>query len=194
MSDGDVATAKAVLRVMMTEARATIEPAARADAAGALVDIWRGAPLADPPATVAGFWPMRHEIDIRPLLLSMFDAGHQLALPMVTRRGQPLIFRAWRPADTLTAGPFGTLQPEATRAEVDPDIVLVPFLAADRDGYRLGYGAGYYDRTLEHFRARRPVQAIGVGFDLQRLEAVPRDAGDQRLDWLLTEAGAFAFV
>ena len=194
MSDGEIATAKAVLRVMMTEARAGIEPAVRQDAAATVVDIWRGAPLTDPPATIAGFWPMRQEIDIRPLLLLLFDVGHQLALPVVTRRGQPLKFRAWRPADTLVAGPFGTLQPEATRAEVEPDLVLVPFLAADRDGYRLGYGAGYYDRTLEDLRTRRPVQAVGIGFDLQRLDAVPRDAGDQRLDWLLTEAGAFAFV
>ena len=121
-------------------------------------------------------------------------SSSQRSRPTRTLCDQPLIFRAWRPADTLSVGPFGTLQPEATRAEVEPDLLLVPFLAADRDGYRLGYGAGYYDRTLDHLRARRPVQAVGVGFDLQRLESVPRDAGDQRLDWLLTEAGAFAFV
>jgi len=190
----DIATAKAVLRVMMSEARATVTPEERERAAGIVVDIWRYAPLAEPPSTVSAFWPMRDEFDVRPLLMHLFAAGHELALPIVTARREPLVFRAWRPSDPLEAGPFGTLQPHRQRAEVEPDVLIVPLLAVDRDGYRLGYGGGYYDRTLAALRARRAVQAIGIAFEAQRLDEIPRSPRDERLDWLLTEAGAFAFV
>ena len=190
----EIVAAKAVLRSMMSEARAGIAPDEREDAAAAVTDIWRYAPLTDPPATIAAFWPMQNEFDVRPLIMQLFAAGHEMALPVVTGRGQPRVFRTWRPADSLEQGPFRTLQPLAQRPEVDPDLLLVPLLAVDRDGYRLGYGGGYYDRTLAALRARRPVQAVGIAFELQRLDELPRSARDERLDWLLTEAGAFAFV
>ena len=193
MSDPAV-SAKAVLRAMMIEARSTVTQEEREHAAATVADIWRYGPLGDPGTIVAGFWPIRDEFDVRPLMMHLVSCGHQLALPVVPGRRMPLIFRAWRPADTLVQGPFGTLQPEPTRPEVEPELLLVPLLAVDRDGYRLGYGGGYYDRTLALLRSRSDIQAIGVAFEMQRLEELPRTATDERLDWLLTEAGAAAFV
>ena len=89
---------------------------------------------------------------------------------------------------------FGTLQPSAQCEIVEPDALLVPLLACDSEGWRLGYGGGFYDRTLEDLRKRRRVTAIGVGFDLQLVPKVPHGADDQRLDWLLTDRRACAFV
>src|SRR4051794_2444392 len=100
-----------------------------------------------PGAVVAGFWPMGREIDIRPLLLARAERGHPLALPVTPRRGQPLRFRRWRPGEALAPAPMGTRQP-AAGDDVRPDWLLVPLLAFDRAGRRLGYGGGYYDRTL----------------------------------------------
>lgn len=190
----EVAVEKSVLRTRMLAARAGIDADARQRAADTICEIWRYGPLIDPPATVAGFWPIRGEFDPRPLMMLISGHGCELALPVVTGRGKALQFRAWRPGDRLIAGSFGTLEPDRQRAEVEPDLLLVPFLAVDRDGYRLGYGGGYYDRTLSAMRNKRAVQAVGLGFELQRVDAVPHGPADQRLDWLLTEVGAFAFV
>ena len=107
---------------------------------------------------------------------------------------QPLVFRAWRPGDPLEAGVFGTLQPTARRAVVEPEVLIVPLLAVDEEGWRLGYGGGFYDRTLEALRARKRVTAVGVGFNEQIVPEVPHDPNDQRLDWLLTDKRACAFV
>ena len=146
------------------------------------------------PAVVSGFWPIKDEIDIRPLMEALFDEGCQMALPVVQGRGQRLLFRAWSPGDPLEAGVFGTLQPSAHCEILEPDALLVPLLACDGEGWRLGYGGGFYDRTLDDLRKRRQVTAIGVGFDLQLVPEVPHGADDQRLDWLLTDRRACAFV
>lgn len=146
--------------------------------------------LADCPppagAIVAGFWPMGAEIDIRPLLLALQGRGHRLALPVTPRRGQPLGFRAWRFGERMHAGPFGTSQPAPEAPAVTPDFLLVPLLAFDSRGHRLGYGGGYYDRTL----AALPfAAALGVGFASQRLPLVPSGPTDIPLPRIATEAG-----
>lgn len=138
---------------------------------------------------VAGYWPMGDEIDPRPLMLEMAARGHPLALPVVIGRGQPLEFRAWAPGDELEPGLHGTVHPQALAAVLAPVAVLVPLLAFDRHGGRLGYGGGYYDRTLEILRARSHVFAIGVAFSAQEVTNVPRDGHDQGLDAVATEAG-----
>lgn len=143
---------------------------------------------------VSGFWPIKDEIDIRPLMTELHDKGCQLALPVVQGRGLPLLFRAWRPGDPLEAGVFGTLQPPAEHKTLEPDALLVPLLACDAEGWRLGYGGGFYDRTLQGLRARRKVTAVGVGFDGQIVPEVPHGPDDQRLDWMLTDRRACAFV
>jgi 5-formyltetrahydrofolate cyclo-ligase len=144
-----------------------------------------------PGAPLAGYWPMGDEIDPVPALEAFYEAGHPIGLPVMPGPAQPLRFRAWRPGDALVDGGFGTRVPAPGAAEIVPRLLLVPLLAFDRAGYRLGYGGGFYDRTLAALRARdRGVLAVGVGYRAQEVDAVPRDANDQRLDLIVTEAGA----
>ena len=139
--------------------------------------------------TVSGYWPMRSELDIRPLLELLAEAGRDVALPAVLGPGQPLEFRRWRPGEALVAGRFGTAHPAPEAKRLEPDVLLVPLLAFDAAHHRLGYGAGFYDRTLAALRRHKPVLAIGVAYAAQRVEAVPRDAWDEPLDLVLTEEG-----
>jgi len=138
---------------------------------------------------VGGYWPMGDEIDPGPLLDILAGRGCVVGLPVVVARGQPLLFRQWEIGDPLEQGLHGTCHPTAKAPEVIPDLLLVPLLAFDGLGYRLGYGGGYYDRTLAVLRQHTHVTAIGVAFAAQRVEAVPRDRHDQRLDLILTEQG-----
>lgn len=186
--------AKRTLRSAMLAWRGSLGEEERRAASGELLaTLLRERPIATP-ATVSAFWPIKDEIDIRPLMVEFFNQGCQMALPVVQGRGKRLLFRAWRPGDPLEAGVFGTLQPSARREEVEPDALLVPLLACDGEGWRLGYGGGFYDRTLEALRAERHVTAVGVGFDAQFVPEVPHGPSDQRLDWLLTDRRACAFV
>lgn len=138
---------------------------------------------------VAGYAPIATELDIRPLLARLDEAGLACCLPEIADDCGLLRFRRWRPRDPLVPGPRGTWQPAPTAAEVDPEILFVPLLAVDDDGFRLGQGGGYYDRTLRALRARKPVVVVGVGYDVQRVKRLPRAAGDERVDWIVTEAG-----
>lgn len=140
-----------------------------------------------PGVIVAGFSPIKNEIDPIPLMRRLGDLGAQLALPVVVAKGQPLVMRSWTVGDQLRAGTWRIREPEATAATVEPDVVIVPLLAFDRRGHRIGYGAGYYDRTLAALRERKAVVAIGIAFALQEIEAVPDGPGDARLDFVMTE-------
>jgi 5-formyltetrahydrofolate cyclo-ligase len=185
---------KRTLRSAMLAWRAGLDEAERRTAAdGLLATLRRERPIATP-AVVSGFWPIKEEIDIRPLMVELLNQGCQLSLPVVQGKGRPLLFRAWRPGDALEAGVFGTLQPSAKREVVEPDALIVPLLACDEEGWRLGYGGGFYDRTLAGLRAKKTVTAVGVGFNDQLVPEVPHGPSDQRLDWLLTDKRACAFV
>ncbi len=138
-------------------------------------------------SVVAGYWPIVTELDDRPLLARLDERGVICALPVVVSADAPLLFRRWGPLDELEPGVLGTSHPRVTAPEVVPDVVLAPLLAFDSDGYRLGQGGGYYDRTLAALRSRGALTAIGVGFAVQRTDRVPRDVNDARLDWILTE-------
>ena len=133
---------------------------------------------------------MGSEIDPRALLQSLAQSGYRTALPVVTPLGNPLRFRAWSFGEQLLARTWGILEPADDAPEVEPDVLLVPLLAFDRSGVRLGYGGGYYDRTLARLRAMQQVVAIGLAFDEQALPEVPCGPYDQRLDWVLRPAGA----
>lgn len=185
---------KRILRGAMLAWRGGLSEEHRSAAAMGLVEMWRYEQPIETPAVVSGFWPMADELDVRPLMIELINQGCQLALPVVVAKKQPLVFRAWRPGDPLEAGAFGTLQPTARRAVVDPEVLIVPLLAVDEEGWRLGYGGGFYDRTLEGLRNKRRVTAIGVGFNEQIVPEVPHELNDQRLDWLLTDKRACAFV
>ncbi len=137
---------------------------------------------------VSAYWPIGSEIDPRPLMTHLHEHGHPMALPVTPARGHPLAFRAWRPDDTLEAATFGTRAPLPFQPELTPRVLIVPLLAFDRAGYRLGYGGGYYDRTLARLRESGPVLAVGVAYAAQEVAAVPRDGGDQPVDWIVTEA------
>ena len=138
-----------------------------------------------PGEIVAGFWPLAGEIDCRALLLALMGRGHMAGLPVTPTRGEPLSFRRWRPGTALRAGRFGTAEP--TGAIIVPTLLLVPLLAFDRSGRRLGYGGGYYDRTLQRLGAG--TRAIGCGFAAQEVDRVPTETHDQRLYAVATEAG-----
>lgn len=142
-----------------------------------------------PGAVIAGYWPMGDEIDPRPLMRALAARGCRLALPVVTAPGTALDFRAFAFGDALEPGPHGTAHPAMAQPALIPGVLLVPLLAFDRGCYRLGYGGGYYDRTLESLRKSAQVKAIGVAFAAQAVEAVPRDGHDQRLDAIATEHG-----
>lgn len=188
------------LRAAMRQRRAEIALPERTTAAAALVEIWRREqPVLTPhpdgrPTMLAGFWPKGDEIDVCPLLSALHDDGYAVALPATPAEAGPLAFRVWTPATQLAAGAFGIAEPAADAALVEPDALLIPLLAVDADGYRLGYGGGYYDRTLDALRMRRRVIAIGVAYEVQRVERLPRGAHDHRLDWLLTERRLLAFA
>ena len=115
------------------------------------------------------------------------DAGATLALPVVAGKGKPLIMRAWSFGEPLASGVWGIREPKPEAPEVFPDILIVPLLAFDRRGHRIGYGAGYYDMTIAALRARKPVVAVGIAFAAQEIAEVPTTPRDARLDLVLTE-------
>jgi 5-formyltetrahydrofolate cyclo-ligase len=148
----------------------------------------RAFPLVIAPGTVvSGFMPLQSEISPLPLLRKLADAGARLALPVVAGRGKPLIMRSWQWGEPLVPGVWGIREPGPEAPEVQPDILLVPLLAFDRGGHRIGYGAGYYDLTIARLRAKKPIAAIGIAFAAQEVETVPRTAFDAQLDLVLTE-------
>jgi 5-formyltetrahydrofolate cyclo-ligase len=183
---------KAVLRRAAMALRDSLAPAERMAAALTIAE--RGLPVEVMPGTVvSGFSPLKSEVSPLPLLRRLADAGAGLALPVVTRRGQPLVMRAWSFGAPLVSGVWDIREPPADAPEVFPDILIVPLLAFDRRGHRIGYGAGYYDMTIARLRAMKPVIAIGIAFAAQEIAAIPATPRDARLDLVLTEHGAIDF-
>ncbi len=141
---------------------------------------------------VSGFIPYKSEITTVPMLSRLRRDGWQTCLPIVIAAEQPLIFRAWAPGDPLVPGVWDIPIPLDTAAELLPDVLLVPMLAFDRKGFRLGYGGGFYDRTLEKLRELKKVVAIGVAYHAQMVDEVPNGLHDAPLDYVMTEQETFA--
>lgn len=184
MDEAPLLAAKADLRRQALAARRA------SPEAGALL---RDVILAEAPppqgAIIGGFWPMGSEIDTRPLLDALHDRGHPIALPVTPPRGQPLLFRPWTPGTAMARGPMGTQHP-AEGEPVTPAWLIIPLLAFDRTGARLGYGGGYYDRTLALLgHATAPPTAIGVAYAAQEIPEVPTGPHDIRLPLIATERG-----
>lgn len=184
-----IAEAKADLRADSLARREALSPDLRAQAAEAVaarpLPVGVGAGL-----TVSGYGAIGSEINPAPLMRRCAEAGARLALPAVAGRGKPLLFRRWNFGEPLGRGQWGIGEPKADAPEVSPDILIVPLLAFDRRGHRLGYGAGYYDMTLNALRARKTVVAIGLAYAAQEVESVPATVRDARLDFVLTEREA----
>ncbi|MBT9244016.1 5-formyltetrahydrofolate cyclo-ligase [Gemmobacter fulvus] len=138
---------------------------------------------------LSGYMAMRTEID--PLAAM---AAHQgpVCVPVIMGKGQPLKFREWTPGCAMVEGAFGAFIP-AEGAWIEPEVLIVPLVGWDRRGYRLGYGGGFYDRTLELLRSKRPTLAVGFAFAAQEVPDVPIEPTDQRLDAIVTEAGVIHF-
>jgi 5-formyltetrahydrofolate cyclo-ligase len=185
-SSASIEDAKAVLRREALARRDALPRELRAAAAEAIAA--RPFPLAiEPGAAVSGFMPMKSEINPVPLMRKLADAGATLALPVVAGKGKPLIMRAWSLGEPLASGVWGIREPKPEAPEVFPDILIVPLLAFDRRGHRIGYGAGYFDMTIAALRARKPVVAAGIAFAAQEIAEVPTTPRDARLDLVLTE-------
>lgn len=186
---------KPALRRAARIARAAAFAAAGEAAALAVCRLALDRGLVPAGATVGGYWPIGSELDTRPLLHALHDAGCWCALPVVVGADQPLRFRLWQPGDGLVAGAAGALEPAEGAPEILPEVLLVPLLGFDASGHRLGQGGGHYDRTLAAMRASGdPVVAIGLAFAGQELPALPASTHDQRLDWVVTEAGILSFL
>jgi 5-formyltetrahydrofolate cyclo-ligase len=185
-SPASIEDAKAALRREALARRDALPRELRAAVAEAIAA--RPFPAAiKPGAVVSGFMPMKSEINPLPLLRKLADAGAALALPVVAGKGKPLIMRAWSVGEPLASGVWGIREPKPDAPEVFPDVLIVPLLAFDRRGHRIGYGAGYFDMTITALRARKPVVAAGIAFAAQEIAEVPTTPRDARLDLVLTE-------
>lgn len=192
LTQTDVTPQKAAIRAA-TLAKRDAMPAANRQAAAEQIAA-RGLPVDVKPGTiVAGFMPMKTEINPLPLLRKLADEGAGLALPCIVGRGHPLIMRAYKIGDAFKSGQWGIREPLPEAPEVKPDILLVPLVAFDRAGQRVGYGAGYYDRTIAALRAVKPVTTIGLAFSVQEIPQVPATEHDERLDFVLTEKEIISF-
>jgi 5-formyltetrahydrofolate cyclo-ligase len=187
----EIEQAKAALRVKAHAARAALSPSERASAAAAACrHFFEHVPLTAG-QVVAAYWRIRDELDCQPILIRLMDSGQPVVLPVVTGAEAPLQMRVWEPGASLYEAGFGTLAPSELAPQMEPDIVLMPLLGFDDDGTRLGYGGGYYDRTLAGL-SRRP-QLIGLAFSAQELDAIPREPHDVALDAVITEHGLRRF-
>ncbi|MGZ6176305.1 MAG: 5-formyltetrahydrofolate cyclo-ligase [Candidatus Binataceae bacterium] len=136
---------------------------------------------------IAGYWPLGDELDCRPALGGLCARGCGVALPVVAGQGLVLIFRRWLEGEPMESGPFGTSHPSPRAPVVEPDTLLLPLIAFDRRGHRLGYGAGYYDRTVGALRRQRSIRTIGLAYDEQEVDMVPAAAHDQAMDGVITD-------
>jgi 5-formyltetrahydrofolate cyclo-ligase len=187
-----IADLKSQLRKSAVARRDALPAAVRAAAAETIAA--RPFPVAVPAGTiVSGFSPLKSEINPVPLMRRLADAGARLALPVVAGKGRPLTMRSWMFGEPLASGVWGIREPPPEAPAVDPDILIVPLLAFDRQGGRIGYGAGYYDMTIARLRGLKPVVAVGIAFAAQEVDAVPTTPRDERLDLVLTEDGVLDF-
>ncbi|HSR80899.1 MAG TPA: 5-formyltetrahydrofolate cyclo-ligase [Hyphomicrobiaceae bacterium] len=138
---------------------------------------------------ISGFSPLPEEFRAWPLLRRLHAEGRPLAMPVMQGKNLPLLFRAWTPGDPMDRAVWGIAEPKSVMPQLEPDVVLAPLMAFDASGWRLGYGGGYYDRTLRALRALGPIVAVGLAYDEQQVDAVPHLDYDERLDWVLRPSG-----
>jgi 5-formyltetrahydrofolate cyclo-ligase len=184
---------KAVLRRDALARRCRVEPVARAAFSRRLAEeglrlarLWR-------PQTVSAFHPLRDEPDTLLLLSALAAQGFATALPAVAGKGSPLAFRLWRPGEPTRAGTMSIREPLEEAAIVEPDLLFAPLACFDRHGHRIGYGGGFYDRSLARLRAMKAVQAVGVAYGVCEVAVVPYETHDQSLDAVVTDQETILF-
>ena len=188
-SDEDNTAWRRALRQEMVRRRSALGEVVHAELSARIVAHLRAT---FPPPKVAAFcWPIKHEPDVRAIIDGWTGAGSQAALPVVVAENTALAFRRWSATTPLVADRYGIPTPSAGPWLV-PNLILLPLNGFDAAGYRLGYGGGYFDRTLAAL-SPRPL-AVGVGFEINRMESIRPESHDQRLDWIVTETGAFRTV
>ncbi|WP_164730368.1 5-formyltetrahydrofolate cyclo-ligase [Pelagibacterium montanilacus] len=190
-TDPYFAERKALLRQEALVQRDKVARSARADAAQQSARHFFDGVALEPDDIVAAYWPIRDEIDCKPLLTRLMDSGQPVCLPVVVGEDDPLELRLWEPGQPLYPSGFGTLAPAETAPLVEPDVVVIPLLGFDRLGTRLGYGKGYYDRTLAAMR-KSPL-LVGYAYAAQELEFIPREEHDLPLNILVCESGLRRF-
>jgi 5-formyltetrahydrofolate cyclo-ligase len=178
---------KAALRAQALARRGLVTAAEAKAFAGRLAEIGAGLVAEHQASVVSGFWPIKDEPSTLLLLETLSKSGIVTALPVTPARGLPLIFRAWQPGDPLAEAKMKIMEPLPEAQEVLPDLLFVPLAAFDRRGHRLGYGAGFYDRSLAKLRAIKSIKAVGVAFEVQELLDLPQEPHDEPLDYVLTE-------
>lgn len=188
----DIARQKDILRREARERRATLREAAPHAAKCVAEGFQEKIPLRRD-SVIAGYIAAHDELDPAQLIAALRARGHRLALPRVAAKNQPLAFHLWDKNASPVKGAYGLLEASSDWPLIKPDIVLVPLLAFDDEGYRLGYGGGYYDRTLRALREKRAVSAVGLAYEAQRVSALPRDAQDEPLDCVVTESSIYSF-
>jgi 5-formyltetrahydrofolate cyclo-ligase len=187
MTDLSPAERKQALRTEAFARREALDRDWRQQAAQAIARNALGAPELADVHPVGGYWPIRSEVDPRPLMEALLARGQDVALSQI--RHPHLSWREWRPGDVLVHGGFGVSEPGPDAPEVFPQALLVPLAAFDRRGGRLGYGKGHFDRSIAELSSHHPVIAIGLAYAAQEIEEVPREPHDRLLDLIVTEAG-----
>lgn len=184
---------KNFLRKDMLARRRAQDPVYMAQAAKSLAEHLAAIIDDTPPCTIAGYAAIRKEIDVFPAMQMLAARGHTLCLPDVEHKQTPLVFHRWQPGDAMVTGSYGISVPEKGY-RLTPDIVLVPLVAFDARGYRLGYGAGYYDQTICQLRGGdKPARIIGVAYSTQQIDEIPAEPHDETLDMVVTEKGRIDF-
>jgi 5-formyltetrahydrofolate cyclo-ligase len=184
-------TTKSALRTMFLERRMQIPADLRAISAAEAFDLFFQAVSLPQGAIVAGYWPMRGELDDMPILHEVLKRGHLCALPHVAAKEMPLVFRAWNEGMPMVISPVGISEPAPEAPLLVPDILLVPLAAFDTKRHRLGYGAGYYDRTIAGLKELKPLLAVGLGYEGQRCDALPAEEHDIQMDMIVTDRNIY---
>ncbi|AWN39796.1 5-formyltetrahydrofolate cyclo-ligase [Methylobacterium durans] len=191
-SSSPTSALKADLRNGALARRDALDPDARKRGSLSIAEaVLRIPALADAPI-VGAFWPIRSEVDPRPIIERLFARGQRVALPKVTPDG--LVFREWKAGEALVRGGFGLSEPRDELPPLDPTALIVPLAAFDRRGQRIGYGRGYYDHAIARLSGNGPVLTIGIAYAVQEIDTVPAEPHDRPLDHLVTEAGPVPLV
>jgi 5-formyltetrahydrofolate cyclo-ligase len=191
MAELDIEETKAALRRQAHATRAALSDEDRAEAANAVAEHFFEHVAYEPDQVIAGYWRIRDELDCQPILIRLMDGGQRVVLPVVAGDEAPLELRVWEADAPLYEAGFGTLAPSDLAPRAVPDLVLMPLLGFDSAGTRLGYGGGYYDRTLA-ILPKKPM-LVGLAFAAQELDHIPRALHDVPLDAIITENGVRFF-